>query len=127
LASGLGCFHELPKKKEKGDQLLVDCTGLVPVTVRAVEQIVKVNDVQALEKKLKPIFGVTGQAPKREDADPKNVLVFFIGGVTVAEVAAIRHLGRDIMGDQVRFMIGATNSLNSKKFLNELTKGLFST
>jgi hypothetical protein len=117
------CFQDVEQMRDKSDSLAVDLVGCVPLTVRLVEQVIK--DPTKFETNVaKGLFTVTGQPFRRTDSDPKNVLVFFVGGVTLAEEAAIRHLGKEIMGGQVRFLIGATNVLNSKRFLHEMTGGL---
>jgi hypothetical protein len=54
----------------------------------------------------------------------KVVLLFFVGGVTFAEVAAIRYLNKRPEAD-CEFVIATTGMVNSKTFLSNLGENIF--
>jgi len=48
----------------------------------------------------------------------KKVLVYFLGGVTYAEIAAIRFLNsHNMFGGRFKFVIATTSIISSKKCL----------
>ena len=51
----------------------------------------------------------------------KKVLVYFLGGVTYAEIAAIRFLNScDKFRDRVKFVIATTSIINGNKCINQM-------
>lgn len=48
------------------------------------------------------------------DSQKKKVLVYFVGGVTFSEIAALRFLNQQ-PGSKVRFLIATTQIINGNK------------
>ncbi|KNC77245.1 hypothetical protein SARC_10296, partial [Sphaeroforma arctica JP610] len=65
-----------------------------------------------------PTIRVGGQ-PGNEGAKKKVILVYFLGGVTYAEVAAIRFLAKKSEG-QKEYIIATTNMMKAESFLSPL-------
>lgn len=111
-------------------------TFYAPLTIRIVEQSLKLLGWQALNNDLcylpGPTFedyqtaqngGVGGRrgsmTSELSQSDmPRMILVFFIGGCTFAEVAALRFLAHD--DQNVDFLIATTKIINKNSFLNSL-------
>ena len=115
VTDGLECFRS-------DHPLHVDCQYFVPVSVALVNKASA--DCEGDELKWTKAFKdsrVTVQSHGRYKC-PSRVVVFFVGGVTLQEVAFIRQLGRLT---QKEFIIGSTSTLNNGKFMDELCPGLF--
>ena len=57
------------------------------------------------------------------ESQKKKVLVYFVGGVTFAEVAAIRFLNR-MRNSKVRYVIATTQIINGNKCVKQMRTGL---
>jgi hypothetical protein len=143
LVRELKCYGDRDPKTGGGaaQQFLFNCDdGRVPPTVRVVEHITKRNLGQKPTVKVVELFAKRGipvnffpdpapppPPPPEPGATvmPHTCLVFFVGGVTLPEVADIRHMGRLVFDNSVKFIVGATNQLNRKTFIRELCPNLF--
>lgn len=113
-------------------------TFYAPLTIRIVEQSLKLLGWQALNNDLCSLPGPTfedyqtaqngtgtgggrrgSMTSELSQSDvPRMILVFFIGGCTFAEVAALRFLAHD--DQNVDFIIATTKIINKNSFLNNL-------
>jgi hypothetical protein len=103
-----------------------------PLSVRLVQQLEKpgwrnIRDV--LDLLPGPSFEDTQQiSPSvrgsgRQPGQPKVVLVFFVGGCTFAEVAALRFLSQQ-EDSNVEYLVATTSIINGSSFLESLTTKL---
>ena len=103
-------------------------TVYAPLSVRLVQQLEapgwrNIRDV--LDMLPGPSFEDTqqiamgGQQRRRGPADTKVVLVFYVGGVTMAEVAALRWLGAR-KGAGVEYIIATTRIITGNSFIQTL-------
>ena len=118
----LGCFSDLEPMKET-------CNGFIPVSVQLVNKATK-GEWEGPWTKPFEERGIrtnsVGKSPEPITSDEgRRILVFFIGGVTLTEVAYIRQMGREAFGDKVHYIVGATNKVNNHSFMSELCPGLF--
>jgi hypothetical protein len=70
-----------------------------------------------------------GELSTRLDLDENQlgnrriILVFFVGGVTYAEISAIRYLNKKHGGD-VTYVIATTHIVNSKNFISSISDNI---
>ena len=112
-------------------------TFYAPLTIRIVEQSLKMLGWQSLSDVLGTLPGPTfedyqmhhhsGQMIGRRGSlsseisqsdIPRVILVFFLGGCTFAEVSALRFLAQD--DNNVDFIIATTKLINKNTFLDSL-------
>ena len=122
-------------------QVVNDCSyvlnGFCPIGLKIIEKAI-MGQWGTIIDTLKKIPGETSY-PENETviSNPTNeknlMLIIFIGGVTYAEIEAIRLLNRKFKDDfnkkrrkQTQFIILTTSILNSKKVLNGLGQDLHS-
>jgi len=101
-------------------------SGYCPVSVRVIEHAVK-GAWKSIEESLKLLPGQAFEERQAVSAadmgsysgsnSKKVVAVFFIGGVTFAEISALRWLGRFL---NVEFLILTTKVINGKTFLKSV-------
>mmetsp|Transcript_32390 Transcript_32390/g.84778 ORF Transcript_32390/g.84778 Transcript_32390/m.84778 type:complete len:593 (-) Transcript_32390:873-2651(-) len=104
-------------------------SGYAPLTVRIIEALAKPGGLRSIEEVLKllpgPHFDLKQDLPKgfkapvaggADGRQPKTV-VFFLGGCTYAEIAAVRFLG-SLIGRE--FTIATTNVINGSTMLETL-------
>lgn len=118
-------------------------TFYAPMTVRIVEQSLKLLGWQSLQDVLATLPGPTfdyggssfissvgGAGGRRGSLSsemsqsdmPRVILVFFVGGCTFAEVAALRFLAQD--DSNVEFVIATTKLINKNSFLDGFIEGM---
>ena len=103
------------------------CDKFIPPVVQIVKRITQ-GDIVGLKKILSshtPVNSVERDGAKADSKNGKNILVFFVGGVTLGEVGFIRRMGSLVFKNEVSYIMGATNQLKPRVFLDELTPGLF--
>ncbi|XP_055389013.1 vacuolar protein sorting-associated protein 33A [Condylostylus longicornis] len=105
-----------------------------PLTIRIVEQILKSNGWHSVKNVLNilpcasfedfqaPLIGIGGRrasytSEKSLSDSPRIILVFFVGGCTFAEIAALRFLSKDKEAN-VEFVIATTKIINKNTFLD---------
>jgi hypothetical protein len=110
-----------------------DCSyvfgGFCPITIRLIESFVKRgwNPIREILKRIpgEYEFPANEKEVLNLKARPNFVLLVFIGGVTYAEIAAIRYLNKTLKGillfnPEHKFIILTTHLINGKKFIEDL-------
>jgi len=94
--------------------------AFVPVSCRLVQELLKPGGATnpQIQETLKLLPGETITESRPGEA-PKAALVVFVGGYTMAEVAAFRLL-QTVTGYQ--FIIAGTNNFNGNKFVSDVEK-----
>jgi hypothetical protein len=121
---------------DDSDAFVRQCDEYVPLTVRVVEQLTRRSLGQKnITKSMTNLLGKRGvplncfpeTPPSTEETGkaPKGVLVFFVGGVALHEVALIRAMAKTALDGAVTFLIGATDQVNQKTFLRQICPKLF--
>ena len=111
------------------DPMYEVCDKFIPPSVQIVKMVTQ-GKIEALKSQLPrscPVNSVEKNGAKAASASGRNILVFFAGGATLSEVGYIRRMSSLVFENQVSYIVGATNQLNSRVFLDELTPGLFDT
>ncbi len=96
--------------------------GFSPITIRLIECAVKKgwNSIKEVIRKLPGDFDFP--VYEKEVTNPRNkknfILLVFIGGITYAEISAIRFLNNNMK--EYKFIILTTHIINGKKFLEGL-------
>jgi hypothetical protein len=137
-ATWAAIMRELHCAEDSPGQFVVECDNYVPPTVRIVENVARRSLGQKnASQKIVELFAKRGvsvsflpdggpaQVTDPLDKTAKNILVFFVGGVTLQEVAYIRALGRNVLEGAVNFIVGSTDQVNRKGFLRQICPGLF--
>jgi hypothetical protein len=129
--NGLPGWRELIKDlacNTNGDAFVAECHGFAPVSVRIVEKVTRKlfngKWIEILKRRGIPVKIESSGEAQIGESDRRTVLVFFVGGVTLSEVAHLRRLGKVVFNDSVQFVVGSTNAVNSKKMMQELCPGL---
>ncbi|XP_054712839.1 vacuolar protein sorting-associated protein 33B-like isoform X2 [Uloborus diversus] len=95
----------------------------VPLVGRITEEVIATNDFGNIEEGLKLLPGNTivrkaKNTPSEADARPKTIMVYVLGGITYAEVAALRLLGQL---HNCCILIATTSFLNGNSLMKELS------
>jgi hypothetical protein len=126
-------IKELRCVEDATSSFVADCDDYVPPTVRIVENVARralgqkhatARIVELFGRRGVPVTLLPEGAPPPPPEGAKNILVFFVGGVTVHEVAYIRALGRTVLDGAVNFIVGSTDQVNRKGFLRQICPGL---
>uniref|UniRef100_A0A1E1X9V4 Putative vacuolar sorting protein vps33/slp1 sec1 family n=1 Tax=Amblyomma aureolatum TaxID=187763 RepID=A0A1E1X9V4_9ACAR len=116
-----GDSYDLKNPRDMG---YVFSGAYIPVASRLVEQILLKDGIHGYEDALKLLPGSTTTYTNPHSKDPsqaKIVLVYFLGGVTFAEIAALRLLGK-LKGYYI--LVAATSTVNGNSLLeNVILKG----
>lgn len=97
--------------------------GFCPISIRLIENVIK-DGWGSIKDVMTKIPGVT-EYPNDESEilrpynDRNIILLVFVGGVTYAEIAAIRYLN-NLPGTKYKFIIMTTSIINPKSFIDEL-------
>ncbi|KAF0688804.1 Aste57867_19626 [Aphanomyces stellatus] len=99
--------------------------GYAPLSVRTVQVAVgqvtpSLNPLALSSSTSSSSSSTTFSATKRPDK-PTTVLVYYIGGVTVAEIAAFRRLNR--IQDQYVYVVATTAACNTARLLRDMGQG----
>ena len=102
--------------------------GMAPISVRLLERFIERRGFHANVNLINLLPGRSLTPPAKAEADffapsmrPKKILVYFLGGVTFAEIAAIRYLNQsDKFRDKVRFVIATTSIINGNKCIHQM-------
>jgi len=101
----------------------------IPIICNLVKQILKKDGFAGLEDTIKQLPGPSfnqshvksargnGTSSPSHRSTPKVVLVYFLGGVTYAEIAALRLLGKQ---QGYKFVIAATSIINGNTLLENV-------
>lgn len=104
--------------------------GLSPLSVRIIQTLMAEKGFSNMSSYIKALGAKVTNPPEKEEEffTPKNrpmgaqkrkVMVYFVGGVTFAEVSAIRFLNKEFPDKQ--FIIATTSIISSAKVLKQLT------
>jgi len=94
--------------------------GFCPITIRLIENLIKIgwNPLKEILKKLPGDFEIP--ANEKEIISPRNkpnfILLVFVGGITFAEISAIRFLNKN--SSLHKFFILTTHIINGRNFMN---------
>ena len=103
--------------------------GMAPISVSVLERMFAMKGFSAIERILKLLPGSQEQPSAREEQEffepqavrAKKVLVYFLGGVTFAEIAAIRFLNtHNSFGGRFKFVIATTSIISSEKCMKQM-------
>lgn len=109
----LDCFEE--------SKMGALCDKFIPVSVQIVRKITAGSTaIKGID-----VSSVGEDTVKDTSSDNRRVLVFFVGGITLSEAGYIRALSSVVFENRVSYIIGATNQLSSRTFIEELRPGLF--
>lgn len=118
---------------EPDDAAYVFC-GYCPITIRLIEAVVKRGwgQIKDLLKRLPGDFQFPSNERDILNVKERNnfILLVFVGGITYAEIAAIRYLNRTfkskiknkLLKIDHKFIIMTTHILNGKKLISNLRK-----
>lgn len=116
-----GDSYDLKNPRDMG---YVFSGAYIPVVCRLVEQILLKDGIHGYEDALKLLPGSTTTYTNPHSKDPsqaKIVMVYFLGGVTFAEIAALRLLGK-LKGYHI--LVATTATVNGNSLLeNVIMKG----
>lgn len=91
----------------------------IPLTYRLVEQLLLADRIPGLNEALRN-FSYAYHTQEVRNIGPysdKNVLVFFLGGCSYSELAALRMLGRSL---EINIVVASTSFFGGEKFLKTL-------
>jgi hypothetical protein len=89
----------------------------------------KLRGFSNIERILKLLPGEETRPSPREEKEffetsqqvrAKKVLVYFLGGVTFAEIAAIRFLNTHVLKGRFKFVIATTSIVSSEKCMKQM-------
>jgi hypothetical protein len=104
--------------------------GLAPLSVRIIEYLMSEKGLKNIQKYMKVLNCPQAPPPENEHElfmplrrsasnERRKILVYFIGGITFAEISAIRFLN-NLYADK-QFIIATTSIISAKKCLNQLS------
>merc|ERR1712060_1020521 len=103
--------------------------GMAPISVSVIERMFGSEGFQAIQRILNLLPGEVNCPKPREEQEffasgptrQKRVLVYFLGGVTYAEIAAIRWLNTSSrMSARFKFVVATTSIISSKKCMEQM-------
>ena len=100
---------------------------MAPISVSLLKRMFESGGFQAISRALQLLPGLAKQPTQREENElfehstinrVKKVLVYFLGGVTYAEISAIRFLNtQSSLAGRFKFVIATTSIISSEKCL----------
>lgn len=116
IKKGLGLVAEDMEMDEKSMYDIHSVHGgYSPISVRIIEQAMVPNGWKSIKSSLDLLPGPFKEVDQKTIPGKKNVvMVFFIGGVTMSEISAIRYLNRK---SNYEFVIATTKLINGNTFL----------
>ena len=96
--------------------------GMAPISVSVLVRMFEGRGFHAIQKVLNLLPGGIVHPSQRDEAEffepttlrVKKVLIYFLGGVTFAEVAAVRFLNTpSVFGGRYKFVIATTSIISS--------------
>ena len=102
--------------------------GMAPISVSLIERMCDVKGFLPMQKTLSLLPGriMCPEAPVEKEffqqsMRTKKILIYFLGGVTFAEIAAIRYLNKcPKFKDKVKFVIATTSIINGNKCIRQM-------
>jgi len=104
------------------DPLYSSYDQYIPLSIKLIQKVVD-NDLSTkwtknFNQKINQIH-TYGNPPKKGENEPRKVLVFFIGGVTLGETSLLRHMGESHYKGNVEFIVGSTDKINRKSLITQ--------
>ena len=117
----LGIWGPVDEQKNPTDACGTALGGYVPPSVRFVQKLTD-GEVEQLTQDFidKILITESGKKTEREKGDPRRIIVFFVGGVTLTEAGTIRNMGRSLYNGEVEFIVGGTDKISYNTFLQQL-------
>lgn len=103
--------------------------GMAPISVSVIVRMFEARGFHAIKKILNLLPGGIVNPSQRDEQEffeptslrVKKVLIYFLGGVTYAEVAAIRFLNSHLFcGGRYKFVIATTSIISSEKCMMQM-------
>jgi len=100
--------------------------GMAPISVSVLERMFALKGFQAIQRILNLLPGGESKPTLREEQEffdassvrAKKVLVYFLGGITFAEIAAIRYLNS--RSSKFKFVVATTSIISSEKCMKQM-------
>ena len=99
--------------------------GYAPLSVRVLETWIRAKGLKNMQDKLRYLVGQpfsSTQAEKdlfeSDSSSKKRVMVYFVGGVTYSEIAAIRFM--NVLYKDFKFIVAATCILNGNRCIETM-------
>jgi len=103
--------------------------GYAPLSVRLIQSWIRNKGMKNMQDKLRLLQGQPYSSTKAErelfesdSATKKRILIYFVGGVTYAEIAAVRFLNG--LHPDYKFMVATTCVLNGNKAIQSMRVNL---
>ncbi len=105
------------------DDIAYAYAGYAPLTLRLVEILYRTGWNTEVISNLPGEFQAYRLDSEERRVEKPVVLLFFVGGITFAEISAIRYLNRRPDADK-EFVIATTHIVNTKSFINALSENI---
>lgn len=110
-------------KIDKPEDIHYVFSGLAPLSVRLVEMMMNQGGYSRIRELLKLIPGASINPDNeadffKETQRKKKILVYYIGGVTFAEIAAIRFL--NTLFPDKKFVVATTSIINGNSCMSQM-------
>lgn len=117
----LGIWGPVDEQKNPTDACGTALGGYVPPSVRFVQKLTD-GEIDQLVQDFsdKILINEFGKKTEREPGDPRRIIVFFVGGITLTEAGTIRNMGRSLYNGEVEFIVGGTDKISYNTFLQQL-------
>lgn len=108
------------KENKRKEEISQCCSGFIPVAIQIADRC-SADNIQLFKHLNSPgaKLTVTGEKPTRAEGEKRRVLVFFIGGVTPAEVGIFAHL-TDMSQGKVEYIVGSTDQINGNQLIRQI-------
>jgi hypothetical protein len=110
-------------KLDKPEDIHYVFSGLAPLSVRLIEMMMNLGGFNRIKEQLKLLPGNTVSPDNeadffKETQRKKRILVYFIGGVTFAEIAALRFL--NTLFPDKKFIVATTSIINGNSCMQQM-------
>lgn len=114
-------FHLLVDDKDTDKDISYAYSGYAPLSIRLVEQLKLPQGWRMIQEELNLLWGPVLEMEQASDSkdECEVVLVFFLGGVTRAEIAALRKTEECEQGRR-RFLIATTEFWTSRRCFSQM-------
>ena len=104
------------------DDIAYAYAGYAPLSIRLVESLYTTGwNTEAIRNLPGEYSSIRLSTEEKKSNEKPLVLLFFVGGVTFAEIAAIRYLNRRI-DSRREFVVATTHLINSKSFIDVVSE-----
>ena len=110
-------------KLDKPEDIHYVFSGLAPLSVRLVEMMMNQGGFNRIREQLKLLPGAVVSPDNeaeffKETQRQKRILVYFIGGITFAEIAALRFL--NTLFPDKKFTVATTSIINGNSCMQQM-------